>query len=91
MLGSIVRGKVRIISTAPMTAQLIVDVVLENEVTDAFADPSRILAINQILSERKIQLPSVRLLVCSGTLVSEDLRKQSQNVFRTLQWLLPMV
>lgn len=81
MLGSIVRGKVRIISTAPMTPQLIVDIVLEHQVTDAFADPSRIFAIHQILSERKIQLPTVRLLVCSGTLVSEDLRKTITHCF----------
>lgn len=68
------RGKVRIISTLPVTPQLIVEIILDYNVTDSFADPSRMFAIDQILKERKIQLPTVRLLGCAGTLVSEDLR-----------------
>lgn len=80
-LGSIIRGKVRIISTLPHSPAIIIDIIDKYQVTDSFWDPSKMFAIHQILIDRKMHLNSLRVLGCGGTLVSEDLRKTIEHCF----------
>lgn len=80
-IGSMFRGKTRIICRLPVTAERFVDICKRHQVTDTFCDPSRMYELDRVLTARGERLTSVQLLVCSGTLASEDLQLKILDCF----------
>lgn len=80
-IGSFVRGKTRIICRLPISAERFVSICKRHQVTDTFCDPSRMYELDRVLSACGEQLTSVGLLVCSGTLASEDLQLKILECF----------
>lgn len=80
-IGSMYRGKTRIICRLPITAERFVDIVKRHSVTDTFCDPSRMYDLDRVLRSRNETLSTVQLLVCSGTLASEDLQLKILDCF----------
>lgn len=80
-IGSIVRGKVRITCPLPVSAEKFVEIIQCHQVTDTFCDPSRMYELDRVLRQKQMTLPSVGLVVCSGTLASEDLQLRILDCF----------